>query len=705
MAIPLYNVKFILLISASFITIFSSIAIYFCLPILISHVIRNQLSLSPSSGSFNDWRLNSVVDRIYLYNITNLSDLIDSNTEAAKHSSASTTTQSKIVPILKQVGPFTFRQDREKLNIKFDTSNETVIYDQRKRWYFLPELSSVKTLEDLNSTWIYHMNLPLAGTTLNAEYAEFIQPIVMEFDLKLFLNHSVNVLLFEGYPDILMEQAKTQNQIDVDKFGWMYNQNNSISENIRIFTGLSNVTSDKFGSVDQYNFMKRLELWHNNNTELKDTSNVHCNEFRFSSMGEFFPPSEYSIINQNNNQYQSSPSTANSMSSDDLNTITKSASTTIQIPNVNIESIKLSGDSSNELSQDLGTINKKEGKTISLFMPDLCRTFKLTYNYTYNYKNIVADRYIANEFTYHYSESSNPTEINESSEQKQKVGDNKNSNKCFCIYNEHTKLTSCPPNGMMDLFTCRKGSPLTISFPHFLYSNRDDSLAPYLKLFEDDTEPNESEHQFYIDLESTLNVPVKAQIVIQFNVHYKNEPTLNFTHDYSFLFDNPNSKAQQSRPLTDFYLPQMWFKSTAEIDERNLNNLKFIQHHLKFITPFTTIVTFGVASILLIMSAKLAYDLTYGPKLRKSISRDQESCSSLNRNDSSYLDNKQKYYAMQLLGSEKPHINHSSNNINNNSSSLKDRNTCENHDDTFSKPTTSRTSNDFVSSESQPLNR
>lgn len=619
MAIPLYNVRFILLTSASFITIFSSIAIYFCLPILISHVIRTEISLTPSSGSLKDWRFNSVIDRIYLYNITNLNDLLDyHNNEATRHASPSpspspspstTTTQSKMIPILKQVGPFTFRQDREKLNIKFDSSNETVIYDQKKTWHFLSDLSSVKSLNDLNSSWIYHMNLPLAGTTLNADYAEFIQPIVTEFDLKLFLNHSVYSLLFDGYPDILMEQAKSQNQIDVDRFGWMYNQNNSVSKNIRIFTGPSNTTLDKFGAVDQYNFMKKLEIWRNNNTEPKDTSNIRCNEFRLSSMGEFFPPPEYSIISyNNNNQYQSSTLTSN-------------------IPSLagSIETIKSKSDLSSDLTKGEGNINKR---VISIFMPDLCRTFELVYNSTYNYKDLIVDRYIANEFTYYYSDYTNPIGNKESSEQKQSFGEinsSKNPNKCFCIYNEGTKSTSCPPNGMMDLYSCRKGTPLTISFPHFLYSKQDKSLAPYLKLFADDIEPNEKEHQLFIDLETTLNIPVRAQIVIQFNVHYRSEQSLNFTNDYSFLFDNSSIKAQQqstssstttTKPLTDFYLPQMWIQSTAEIDEHNLNNLKFIQNRLKFITPFTTIITFGVASILLIMSAKLAYDLTYGPKSR-----------------------------------------------------------------------------------------
>lgn len=672
MAIPLYNIKFIMFISASFITIFSSIAIYFCLPLLISHVIRTQLSLSPSSGSFQDWRLNSVVDRIYLYNITNLSDLLMIN-NTKQHS-------LRPIPKLKEIGPFTFRQIREKINIKFDPLNETVIFDQKKNWTFIPELSVVNTIENLNSTWINHVNIPLSGSSLAAEYAEFIDPIVAEFDLKLFLNHSANALLFEGYFDILMEQAKSSGQIDIDRFGWMYNQNNSLTKNIRVFTGPSNATINKIGAVDQLNYLKRFEIWHNNNTEPKDTKNVQCNEFRMSSIGEFFPPPEYSIISYNhNNQLKQQPETAD-----------KSASFTEQ------NDSKYSGKITKPLNENKSNIEtdndeQKTEKSITLFMPDLCRTFKLVYNSSYNYKDLKVDRYIANQFTYDYTSEIDRINNDKSSDQRKNfIG--KNSNRCYCIYNENTKLTSCPPNGMMDIFTCKKGSPLTISFPHFLYSDKDKTLLPYLKLFNDEIVPNEAEHQFYIDLESTLSIPIKVQIVIQFNVHFRVEGNLKFTHDYSFLVDNPAAQnISGASELTDFYLPQMWFKSTAEIDDKNLENLKFIQNHLKFVTPITTVIMCALGSILLIMSAKLAYDLTYGPKPRKSISRDQESCSSMNRNElGTYSEEKQKYYTMQLLGSgEKSSSNNKSNSCNHDTNNR------------LNKPTTSKVDD---LSESLPLN-
>lgn len=626
--------------------------------------MRTQLSLSPTSGSFDGWRLNSVIDRFYLYNITNLDEII--NTIENNNNN-----NNRPIPRIKQIGPFTYRQDREKININFDINNETVIYDQIKRWSYIRNLSiNSKTVEELNSTWINHVNIPLAGTTLNPEYSEFIDPIVQEFDLKLFLNHSVNVLLIEGYFDILMEQAKSSGQIDVDRFGWLYNQNNSMTKNIRIFTGPSNATLTKLGSIDQINFTKKLNIWHNNNTQPTNTSNVRCNKFRFSSAGEFFPPPQYSIISHNynyNNQHHKQEKQS------DLKTLNLDISTVNDADDDLLES--LDSETNSNDNQMLGENNQKK-KTISLFISDLCRSFTLFYNNTYDFKGLSVDRYVANEFTYDYTSE----QVNTLSSSKSLLS---NQNKCFCIYNENTKMTSCPPNGMMDLFTCKKGSPLTISFPHFTYSTKDPTLTPYLNLFKDESDLNEingDEYKFFIDLESTLNIPVNAQIVIQFNVHIRNEQSLNFTRDYNFLFDNPKL---QSMKTQDLYLPQMWFKSSAEIDEQNLSRLRFIQNRLHLVTPITTIFMFAIASILLMMSAKLAYVLTYGPKSRKPISSNQESCASLNLNDSNYIEEKQKYYAMQLISSGE------NSNINN--------------DHRGDKPTTSRKLD--IEPESQPLNR
>lgn len=586
MALQLYNAKFILLTSASFITIFSSIAIYFCLPILLSHLIREQITLSPNSGSISGWKLNQVVDRIYLYNITNLPELI----EASRHSDRQYQNRYMTIPKLSQIGPFTFEQIREKVNIQFETKNETVTYDQRKTWHFLPEHSITKDLEGLKTINIAHISVPLVGAVLKDPkvYSELLNEIVTDQNLKLFINHTADELLFNGYFDVLMEQGKSQEEVDVDRFGWMYNQNNSLTSGYRIFTGKSEITLSKFGTMNMYKNRDSLDTWVNLNESRR---NVRCNEFQDSSAGDFFPPSPRSIISYNTYRQQQY------RDKEDLK-----VSEQHEAPQITGQAIDEDED--------------KSEKVISIFLPDICRTIEFHYNKTIDYKGLLVDRYIANEFTFDYTDEPRARRSKKYSKYETTLKvpiNNENPNSCFCRMQEADKSFKCPPNGMMELYSCKKGNPLMVSFPHFLYSRSDPTLSPYLSLFEDPVLPDESEHQSFIDLETSLNLPIRAQIGIQMNVRLKNEPAYNFTVPYSFLFDHPNSAAI----LPSFYLPQMWIQSRAEVDEHNLRSLKFLQSYLKLVTPFVTLVMFTLASILLAMSAKMAYDLTYGAKQRK----------------------------------------------------------------------------------------
>lgn len=616
MTVLLYDVRFILLSSASFITIFSSIAIYFCLPLLISHSIRQQLTLSPSSGSFEQWKLNSVTDSVYLYNITNINEIL-SNIKQQKQDNLSsslsnqknrnTVRKKTVKPIIKQVGPFILQQERVKFNIRWEPKNETVLYNQRKRWT-IAETSDNK-FKDLYNETIYHMNIPLAGTSLlHPDVAEAIDAVVKENDLKLFMNHSVSTLLFNGYPDVLMEQAKALGHVQIDRFGWLYMQNNSFIENIRVFTGTSNASLSKFGSIDEINYIKVSDIFHDNNTDVDDTANVECNKFRFSSAGEFFPPPENSIISYRKNVANSidgkvkpdnlSTKRGTQISgSEDTNTLADAKILTTETSslvrnNIVADQFKL---------ESIGTDNK-DVKYIKVMIQELCRPFKLTYQKSLDFGGLKVNRYVADKYTFDYTDVKH-----------------RETNKCYCAYQETTRFLDCPPNGMMDLFNCKKGSSLTVSFPHFLHSHEDESLQPYLELFDDLDKPNEKEHMFFMDLDAELNIPVRAQIVMQFNIHYKHQVGFNFSSDYSFLVNQTNTNNQDGKQkmLNDFYLPQMWMKSYAQASESNLRNLKFIQNSLPYVTPATSVVSFVIASILLLASAKKAYDLTYGPASRK----------------------------------------------------------------------------------------
>lgn len=68
-------------------------------------------------------------------------------------------------PSLQQVGPYVFREEREKVNITFSDDGSTVAYDQVRRWFFQPDLSSNVSLDDQ----VYHLNVPLIVSFLSSQ--------------------------------------------------------------------------------------------------------------------------------------------------------------------------------------------------------------------------------------------------------------------------------------------------------------------------------------------------------------------------------------------------------------------------------------------------------------------------------------------------------------------------------------------------------
>jgi len=55
-----------------------------------------------------------------------------------------------------------------------------------------------------------------------------------------------------------MQQVKASDNVDVDRFGSMHNQNKLITGSLKIFTGPSNGTLGKFGSVDEFGNEREL---------------------------------------------------------------------------------------------------------------------------------------------------------------------------------------------------------------------------------------------------------------------------------------------------------------------------------------------------------------------------------------------------------------------------------------------------------------
>lgn len=126
----------------------------------------------------------------------------------------------------------------------------------------------------------------------------------------------------------------------------------------------------------------------------------------------------------------------------------------------------------------------------------------------------------------------------------------------FKNLNSNDFLCRCPPTGLYDVGPCAKGSPIFVSFPHFLYAER--SLQETV----DGLTPNESEHEFYFDYEKVnksqnfvnfvfilfssqnLAIPMSARIRLQVNLFIKRNEAIEIMADWPENFE--------------LYLPQFW---------------------------------------------------------------------------------------------------------------------------------------------------
>ncbi|XP_023244168.1 scavenger receptor class B member 1-like [Centruroides sculpturatus] len=195
-----------------------------------------KIILSPESEIYPYWKDMSipVYLRIYLYNITNPMEI-----------------ENGIIPKLEQVGPYTFREERHKINIKWN-NNGTVSYQQIKRWYFETSMSN-GSLSDS----VFTLNAPMIilVSILQQNMPEIVLKILTKLletlNSNLIISRSVDELLFMGYADDLLQLLKHLNLYPEREFGWFYKKNNSDDGIFTIYTGSTNINYR--GMLDKWN--------------------------------------------------------------------------------------------------------------------------------------------------------------------------------------------------------------------------------------------------------------------------------------------------------------------------------------------------------------------------------------------------------------------------------------------------------------------
>ncbi|XP_053667228.1 lysosome membrane protein 2 [Anopheles marshallii] len=224
--------------------------------------IMKNLRLWNGTISFHYWQRPGVtrLTKVYIFNVTNPEGFLSGEK-----------------PKLVEVGPFVYREDMEKVNIKFH-DNYTVTYQHKKILQFVPELSVDKNLR------ITTPNIPLLTISTQSKYLNFmlaktISVLLTATKYEPFISLTADELVF-GYDDTLVSLAHKfypRKRRPMDKMGLLNGRNGTLTEYATMHTGHTGM--EKFGYFDKLNGLDHLPHW----------ENEPCRSIQ-ASEGSFFPP-------------------------------------------------------------------------------------------------------------------------------------------------------------------------------------------------------------------------------------------------------------------------------------------------------------------------------------------------------------------------------------------------------------------------------
>ncbi|XP_060808892.1 scavenger receptor class B member 1 isoform X1 [Amyelois transitella] len=232
----------------------------------LDYIIFRELKIWNGSLSYSYWQKPGVtrLTKVYIFNVTNPQGFLEFGEK----------------PRLVEVGPFVYREDMEKVNIRFH-DNDTVTYQHNKILRFVPEMSVDKSQK------LVVPNIPLLTvTSFSPNLAGFLfnllvsgLAITYKDRAKPFVQVTAEELVF-GYNDPLVTLAHIfypKGKRPNSQMGLLLARNGTLDEVSTIYTGQTSMK--RFGYLDKINGADHLPHW-------KDRP---CNNIR-ASEGSFFPP-------------------------------------------------------------------------------------------------------------------------------------------------------------------------------------------------------------------------------------------------------------------------------------------------------------------------------------------------------------------------------------------------------------------------------
>lgn len=211
---------------------------------LMHNRLKKEIVLVEGSRVFESWKVPPppVYMEFFFFNVTNVDEFLK---EGAK-------------PVVKQIGPYTYREYRYKDNVSMVDGDLKVSAYNTKSFVFLRE----KSVGDPSMDSITTVNIPAWAvmTKLKGNFwkANLVSIWMNSFGTGLFTTLTVDELLW-GYEDQLLARISSTNP-DVEKvFGLMYKKNGSNDGEFIYHTGRQNYLD--YGRVITWKGQSKLDFW------------------------------------------------------------------------------------------------------------------------------------------------------------------------------------------------------------------------------------------------------------------------------------------------------------------------------------------------------------------------------------------------------------------------------------------------------------
>ncbi|EDV99356.1 GH13075 [Drosophila grimshawi] len=224
--------------------------------------------LKPNSMLSNLWQSPnlSIAVNIYIFNWTNSEHFNDPN----------------VKPRFEELGPYSFTESQQKMNVVWHLENSTVSYLRRSRFYFNATASSGK----LNDTIVCPNTLSVGLLNKMQNWSPFLRTLMLMamnmYGTEATFKRSADDWLFNGFDTPLIKMSKMvptkmipQLHFPYERIGYGYPRNSSteIYGHFNVYTGLQDFS--KLGQIARWRY--------------DNVTNGHPKCKLRGSMGEFHP--------------------------------------------------------------------------------------------------------------------------------------------------------------------------------------------------------------------------------------------------------------------------------------------------------------------------------------------------------------------------------------------------------------------------------